>query len=562
MDGSAAATGGGVGHLAALGAGSAASGPAPASARGVTSLLEAAAAEPARPAPDKAPAPAEGKAEKPTSTPPAQPESSGDAPLASSAAADPSPPKPAAQTIYLSNDDSMSLSSAQRVEMAIERFLPIPMQHLRPHEFLNYFQFHTEPVAPGRTFSVRGDLVRGDEPDTWTLALAVAGRSVDRSTRSRATLTLVVDVSGSMRSEGKMAYLKRGLTRMIEELRPGDLVNVVEFDNRAFVSLENFVVGRDDAELLRLTISELRPRGGTNLHAGLTTGYRLAKRYKLAGSRNKVILITDALTNVGRTSPRLLAEVGQQIDREGIELSGVGVGQRFNDRLLDRLTERGRGAYVFLGSERVTERVFGRDFTSLLETVARDVRFKLVLPPSLRMKTYYGEEASTVREEVKTIHYFAGTRQLFLSDLEQVRPPADGDVIVLEAEYRDPASGAERRERFEFKVGAIRRGAAPNPAKGKALMALTDLLAELGPVAPRRVPVVGGRIRPGWHPPPRAAAQAPRCAAGLDKVEQRLAGADPSDAEVERIRVLGRTFCERFGQVKANRVNRFAPKGR
>ena len=38
-------------------------------------------------------------------------------------------------------------------------------------------------------------------------------------------------------------------------------------------------------------------------------------------------------------------------DSRRIRLSGVGVGSSFNDYLLDRLTERGKGAYVFLGSD-------------------------------------------------------------------------------------------------------------------------------------------------------------------------------------------------------------------
>ena len=44
-------------------------------------------------------------------------------------------------TFYLSNDDSMSLSSAQRIEYAIEKGLPVPRAHIRPHELLNYYTF-------------------------------------------------------------------------------------------------------------------------------------------------------------------------------------------------------------------------------------------------------------------------------------------------------------------------------------------------------------------------------------------------------------------------------------
>ena len=42
-----------------------------------------------------------------------------------------------------------------------------------------------------------------------------------------------------------------------------------------------------------------------------------------------------------------------------------------------------KGAYVFLGSERVVDRLFGQGFDALVQTIAEDVRFQLDLPPSL-----------------------------------------------------------------------------------------------------------------------------------------------------------------------------------
>ena len=469
---------------------------------------------------------------------------------------------PESQTIYLSNDDSMSLSSAQRIETAIEQFLPIPRQHLRPHEFLNYFHFETKEVAEGKTFSVRADLVPGMEPGTWTLGLAVAGRRVSRTERCRATITLVIDVSGSMSGAGKMDYLKRGLKRMAEELRPGDMVNLVEFDNQVFVPLENFVVGRDDSQLFIEAVDALRPRGGTNLHAGLNHGYLLAERYFNSGTCNKIILITDARTNRGVTSKQMISEVGRQLDARGIELSGVGVGRYFNDSLLDRLTEKGRGAYLFLGSPRAAERVFGEGFVSLLETVARDVRFKLVLPPSLRMKVFYGEEASTVKQEVKAIHYFAGTTQLFLSDLEETRRGLEAqDVITLEAEFLDPRTGDPRVESFAFSVGGIRKASSDNVGKARALMAFTDMLRDLAPHAQRRIPSSGRRPAEGWEPPKADSRWAGRCQDGLRRVEEQLAAASRIDHEHDRIRELASMFCLRFGEA-AIRTNRFAPPGR
>src|SRR5690606_37286877 len=123
----------------------------------------------------------------------------------------------------------------------------------------------------------------------------------------------------------------------------------------------------------------------TNLHDGLVRGYEVANQAYQPTYTNRVVLITDALTNTGVTDQSLISVVGKHYDARRIRLSGVGVGSEFNDALLDELTERGRGAYVFLGSEAEVDAVFGSRFTSLIETIANDVHFKLSLPPSLAM---------------------------------------------------------------------------------------------------------------------------------------------------------------------------------
>src|SRR5690606_11042974 len=109
-----------------------------------------------------------------------------------------------------------SLSSAQRVAFAIDEVLPLPPEHVRRHELLNYFSFRTDPVEPGHDFSVRAELAPSERsPGLQTLALSIAGRPMGREGRRNAVLTLVVDRSGSMKSEGRMEFLKRGLLRMV-----------------------------------------------------------------------------------------------------------------------------------------------------------------------------------------------------------------------------------------------------------------------------------------------------------------------------------------------------------
>ncbi len=444
-------------------------------------------------------------------------------------------------SLYLSNDDTMSLSSAQRVIYAIDHFLPLPAEHIRPHELLNYFSFDTAPVGREDDFSVEASIAPDPEQEgIYSLAMAVRGRPLGLEERRNANLSIVIDRSGSMSSDGRMTFLKRGLEHMTEELKTGDMVHLVLFDHEVCTAVENFVVGRDRPAVLMDAVRHLEPRGSTDLHAGLTAGYQIADRSYQPTYTNRVVMITDAIANTGITDEQLISTVGRFYDERRIRLSGVGVGRDFNDGLLDKLTERGKGAYVFLGSEAEVDAVFGPRFVSLIETTALDVHFRLHLPPSLRMNVFYGEESSTVKEDVQAIHYFANTSQLFLSDLMardgELRPQ---DSVMLTVEYEDPESGDERVEEFAFNLGEISE-ASRNVRKGRLVMHFVDGLAWM---AARPMPSAWGSHGDSWNDGEAWEA----CAAGRGELASMAKGLE-GDPEVQRVTGLWDLYCARYSQ--------------
>jgi Ca-activated chloride channel family protein len=341
-----------------------------------------------------------------------------------------------------------------------------------------------------------------------------------------------------MKEEGRMNYLKRGLQRMVSELKTGDVVNLVTFDQRVCTPLQNFVVGRDDPQILRKAISGIRPRGATDIHSALTRGYELADAAYMGTYSNRVLLVTDALANTGVTDANTMSLIADWYDSRRIRLSGIGVGRTFNDRLLDRMTEKGRGAYVFLGSEDEVDAVFGSNFVSLIETTANDVHFRLHLPPALRMQRFHGEEASTYKEDVQAIHYFANTSQLFLADLE----PWQGtlrtqDWLMLEIEYGDPENGQELVEEYAFRIGDIARES-NNIKKARLISFWADALAA---VASRPPPGGWGARQHGWIDPYGYQT----CQDVRARMTQMSQGS--SDPEVQRVVGLWDEYCERYG---------------
>ena len=406
--------------------------------------------------------------------------------------------------IYLSNDDSMSLASAQRVLWALKHNRFVSTSQIRPHELLNYFSFDTEPVKKGDLFSVQGTAEQNE--DTLSLALSVKGATLARRPLD---LTLVIDRSGSMSGEGRMDYTKKGLIQLTDNLVRGDRVDVVLFESGVCTPVEGFVVGRDDPEILLDPIRKLAPMGSTDLDRGLREAYRIQAGRQDVDQRNRrVVLITDAQLNTGNVNVDLVSEVGRQFEENNIRLTGVGVGSDFNDKMLDKLTEKGKGAYVYLGSEAVVERVFGVGFHSLTQTIAHDVRFALQLPDSLAMERFYGEESSTNPEDVQPINYYAGTSQLFLQDLKiKEGQLANDQQLVLSIEYIDAVSGEASTRQFTMKVGELLDSDHRNVNKAQALMAFSDVLLA------------------------RSMGNSEGCTAGLDTYKERAAEVG-EDAEV------------------------------
>jgi len=445
-----------------------------------------------------------------------------------------------ASELYLSNDDSMSLASAQRIIYTIEKFLPIYRDEIRPHEFLNYFHFKTQPVGSNETFSVNFQMAPREKGETLTLA--VQGKALTQAKRRPAVLTLIVDKSGSMRAQGKMDYLKEGLEILKAQLKKDDVINVVEFDHQTCNAMEGFVVGRDDMKGYDQTVKELAPRGSTNLHDGIVEGYKLADRFYDPNKINRVLLITDAIANTGQLSPELMASIGKYYDTQKIGLSGIGVGLDFNDELLDTLTDQGKGAYLFLGIKEAIPRVFGEDFISLLDTVARDVHFKAGFPKGVHLDIFYGEEVSTEKAEVQPIHYYANSSQLFLLDLKG-QAPADG-TFNLQIEYEDPVTEAKKVQSFSSNVGELKKSGRDNVTKARFIMAFADLLEKTA--LPGQRPYGGWRPNRGRYEPKGKDVKEGKKACGQTLPQMEKLGQEYSDQETRYVMGLAQKYCARF----------------
>jgi hypothetical protein len=205
--------------------------------------------------------------------------------------------------------------------------------------------------------------------------------------------------------------------------------------------------------------------------------------------------------------------------------------------------------------------LFGPRFSSLVETVATNVRFKLELPPSLRLRAFYGEEASTRRENVQALHYFSGTEQMYLANLEKMSPPQATDYVRLTIEYEDPETADARTSEFawradelEMATGSKSRFATRNLNKARMVATfgyqLRHMARSYGDVAAQASKPMWSALK-GEAADQRearrreAVVHCRRVKGRLDAFSAQLGG----ERQAGRVVDLWHRYCERFGDL-------------
>jgi Ca-activated chloride channel family protein len=253
---------------------------------------------------------------------------------------------------------------------------------VRVEEWVNAFD-QGYRLPDGDTFAIVAD--GGPTPfsdrDEILLRIGLQARDVRDRARDDASLTFVIDTSGSMERGGRLEIVKDALARLVDGLGRDDTVAIVTFGDEARVLLEPTPANhrRDILEV----IGRLHPGGSTNLEGGLRLGYELARSALTENGIDRVVLASDGVANVGLTDPAGILDAIRRDAAAGIELVSVGVGMgNYNDALLEQLADQGDGFYAYVDGPDEADRLFSEELTGTLQTVALDARAQVEFDPA------------------------------------------------------------------------------------------------------------------------------------------------------------------------------------
>lgn len=231
----------------------------------------------------------------------------------------------------------------------------------------------------------------------WLYAEIKGIKDSDDSGRIPLNLSLVLDRSGSMRSEKKLDYLKQACDMLLDNLRPSDYLSVVAYSTDVETLQKSGKL--EHKEIVRKKIRDLTPTSSTNLSGGMLRGFEEAKSTRREKYVNRVLLISDGLANQGVVDVGKLQAMAKAKYREdGIAISTFGLGEEYNEDLMTSLAEAGKGNYYFIASpDRIAE-IFRKELNGLSSVVAQNVRLRLALPDAgikvARVHGYDGDKGA------------------------------------------------------------------------------------------------------------------------------------------------------------------------
>jgi Mg-chelatase subunit ChlD len=303
---------------------------------------------------------------------------------------------------------------------------------IKVEEFINYHR-HDLPVPTDQPLGL--DVKRMSYKDKHYLQIGFATpRKVDFDKAPSLNLVLVVDCSGSMSGGNRMDRVRRGLMMLMERIRPSDRLSIVTFSDTAEVRLS--ACRKTDPKRIQTAINSLEPTRSTNLHAGLMLGYRIAKEQFDTERSNRVILLTDGIANVGEIDPEQIAKQSKAFNKQGIDLSTIGVGQDFNHDLLRELATAGKGAVHFVDDSSDLAKVFLDEFDSLLCPSARDIKLTITGIRKHNKPVVFGYQPTKIDSglELKLENMSAGATQVVLLKFEEsLDSPLDIKVRFTDA---------------------------------------------------------------------------------------------------------------------------------
>lgn len=258
-------------------------------------------------------------------------------------------------------------------------------------------------------------------------------------------VALVIDRSGSMRGQ-KLDDAKKAARELVQRMTDVDRLALVHYGTDVTTFPSTLATAEARTQMLAF-VDGIQDEGSTNISGGMEAAARELRPYVGQFRVSRVILLSDGQPTAGLVREEELTALSRQLRSSGIAVSALGVGEDFNENLMQGVADQGGGFSGFLNSSQLAE-VFTRELEQATGTVARSVELRLTLPPQVTEAEVMGTGAYREGRTVRVPLYdMAGGQSARLTvkltlDMQASEQPVellDAKVSYVDVEQDKPA---------------------------------------------------------------------------------------------------------------------------
>ena len=287
--------------------------------------------------------------------------------------------------------------------------------------------------------------VRSDAVTTLDLLIKITPPPAELSApRPALNLGLVIDRSGSMDADKKIKFAREAAVYAVEQLLPTDRVSVTVFDGEVQTLVEN-APAVDKAGIVGV-IRRVVTGGSTALHGGWSEGGKQVGGHLLAGGMNRVLLLSDGQANMGEQNPATICADVARIAGEGVSTTTIGLGEDYNEDLLEAMAQAGDGNYYYIESPQQLGELFQTELHGLMATFGHAVRLGLEPQGGVTVADVLNDfEPDQLGAGLKLPNLVAGMPTLAVVRLNVPPPSEAGDILRVRVSWVGPKQ-TERQE--------------------------------------------------------------------------------------------------------------------
>lgn len=203
------------------------------------------------------------------------------------------------------------------------------------------------------------------EEGAWLASIEVTAPTVAVE-RARAPMDLVLAVDRSSSMVGaRIAAAVEAARQICLRLNEHDRIGVVAFDSKVTTVLKPGAATAETATQVAVGLTELGVGYGTNISGAWQHASELIQRGGIPGVSKTILLLTDGLPSRGYRRSSELTALLKEGAEHGVVTNTVGIGERFDEKLLARMAVAGGGAFRYAERDEDTIEVADEEIEGL-----------------------------------------------------------------------------------------------------------------------------------------------------------------------------------------------------